>query len=651
MIPGDWAVSIDLTDAYHHIPIFPKHRQYLRFFSDRSVLPMESTVFRPNISTQGLYNVLSVVMGHLHTQNIRIVAYLDDLLILNQSREKLAVDRETTINLLVSLGFITCINAEKSSLTPSQTIVYLGTLFHLEQSIVLPTNERAEKLYKAVKAIISGHNTANDFLHLLGIIASCIEIIPNAKLFMRPIQLHLLSFWRPASQNFEKEIPITQHLISHLQWWLKPTNIKRQTFCSKTNNCNHNNRRVKSRLRRSHVLPCSSRGMVRCTKRMAYQSARDGSSVSGDETLCTKSKGSQSVDKMRQFDGRTIHKQTRGTRSYQLCYKTWDMWNWAIQNNIQMKAVHIAGKANVLADKLSRQKIIPTEWTLNRMIVHQIFQKWGYPTVDLFASHMNKQTEVYCSLMTDSRALAIDALSIPWQDMFVYAYSPLLSHSKSATTHVSIQVPDDSNSSSLAKKTLVHKNYGTTDSMSNNVTSNSGSAIPAKVPDQSSESRAFQTDGLVSLNRQFEKRGSSEQTRKLFCSSWRKGTQKDYVSKFKTFSGWCDSREIDPYTANLTQVAEFLTFLYTSGLQYRTIAGYRSMFSSVLESVENKQVCQHPYIVRLLKGIFNSRPPKARLLPEWDLPRVLKMLEKAPFEPMRVATLKAKSRKYQGVLL
>ena len=59
----------------------------------------------------------------------------------------------------------------------------------------------------------------------------------------------------------------------------------------------------------------------------------------------------------------------------------------------------------------------------------------------------------------------------------------------------------------------------------------------------------------------------SEQTRKLLCASWRKGTQKDYVSKFKKFSSWCDSREIDPYTANLTQVAEFLTFLYTSGLQ------------------------------------------------------------------------------------
>ena len=29
--PQDWAISLDLADAYMHIPIFPKHRQFLRF--------------------------------------------------------------------------------------------------------------------------------------------------------------------------------------------------------------------------------------------------------------------------------------------------------------------------------------------------------------------------------------------------------------------------------------------------------------------------------------------------------------------------------------------------------------------------------------------------------------------------------------------
>ena len=103
--------------------------------------------------------------------------------------------------------------------------MYLGTLFLLKEGLVKPTEERAIKLYKGVKAIIKGQSQAKDFLHLLGVIASCIEIIPNARLYMRPIQLHLLSFWKPSSLDLVKIIPVTQHLIDHLQWCLNPNNV------------------------------------------------------------------------------------------------------------------------------------------------------------------------------------------------------------------------------------------------------------------------------------------------------------------------------------------------------------------------------------------------------------------------------------------
>ena len=49
-----------------------------------------------------------------------------------------------------------------------------------------------------------------------------------------------------------------------------------------------------------------------------------------------------------------------GTRSPQLCYKTWDLWQLAIKNNIILKAAHIAGKLNILPDQLSRIVIRPT---------------------------------------------------------------------------------------------------------------------------------------------------------------------------------------------------------------------------------------------------------------------------------------------------
>lgn len=64
------------------------------------------------------------------------------------------------------------------------------------------------------------------------------------------------------------------------------------------------------------------------------------------------------------------------------------------------------------------------------------------------------------------------------------------------------------------------------------------------------------------------------------------------------------------------------------------------MLSTVLPPVEKTPVGQHPYIIRLLKGVFNSRPPKVKLLPEWDLLKVLDMLQKSPFEPINKSDLK-----------
>ena len=64
------------------------------------------------------------------------------------------------------------------------------------------------------------------------------------------------------------------------------------------------------------------------------------------------------------------------------------------------------------------------------------------------------------------------------------------------------------------------------------------------------------------------------------------------------------------------------------------------MLSSVLLPIDNTLVGQHPYIIRLLKGVFNTRPPVTKLLPEWDLTKVLDLLQKSPFEPLKHADLK-----------
>ncbi|VDI60040.1 Hypothetical predicted protein [Mytilus galloprovincialis] len=186
---------------------------------------VQGSTFRSNLSPKSFYKSCSSSCP-LRSRGIRLVVYLDDWFLLNQEKSQIILDRELVLNLLVELGFI--INFKKSTLDPSQQITYLGAMFLLDLGIVLPTVERTSKLITSAQAMILQNQViARDFLHLLGIMSSCLEIIPNARLHMRPVQIHLLKFWKPVSQNLEFKVPITAHLRSHLKWWLDQTNIKK----------------------------------------------------------------------------------------------------------------------------------------------------------------------------------------------------------------------------------------------------------------------------------------------------------------------------------------------------------------------------------------------------------------------------------------
>ena len=190
--PGDWAFTLDLSDAYLHIPVHVQYRKYLRFCIQGTVYQFVALCFGPTCAPRVFTKIVSVVTAYLRMQNIRLASYLDDWLCLNALRQELLKNQMTVLNLLFELGFI--VNLKKSSLVPSQIFTYIGALFNLRLNLVFPSPDRIGKIQSAIMILKSGQASAQDFLHLLGLMASCIEVTPNSRLFMRPIQLHLLHF-------------------------------------------------------------------------------------------------------------------------------------------------------------------------------------------------------------------------------------------------------------------------------------------------------------------------------------------------------------------------------------------------------------------------------------------------------------------------
>lgn len=122
----------------------------------------------------------------------------------------------------------------------------------------------------------------------------------------------------------------------------------------------------------------------------------------------------------------------------------------------------------------------------------------------------------------------------------------------------------------------------------------------------------------------------SQKAEDLIYNSWGKGTKASYYSAWKKWSSWCDRREIDPFSAPVAQVLEFLTYLFNEGFQYRTINVHRSAISSVLPNVNNQPKGQHHLVKMLMKGILRGNPPLPRYEDTWDIGIFVRFLISLP---------------------
>ena len=87
-------------------------------------------------------------------------------------------------------------------------------------------------------------------------------------------------------------------------------------------------------------------------------------------------------------------------------------------------------------------------------------------------------------------------------------------------------------------------------------------------------------------------------------------------------------------------MADFLLYLFKSGLTVATVKNYRSAITAIHQGFpDGSTVSDSQPLKHLTRGMFTERPPVRRLIPTWDLGYVLQMLTEAPFEPIGQASL------------
>ena len=389
------------------------------------VVPVSGTSLWPVNSSHGVHGC-----GQRGQVNGSVTGYKNPpvprrRLIRAPTKESCHQGTQSLLALCQELGWM--VNMQKSELEPQQVFDFVGYQYDLLNGVVRPTQNRWEALQQKITVLLqTRYCRVRTFMSLIGLLTATEKQVPLGRLHMRPIQWHLKKHWR-VPESLEKEIPIPRSLHQYLQWWTQEENVLKGqplhplrhavqifTDASKEGWGAHLGDFTASGTwsvpeSKLHINFLELKAVLLALKRFQHLVQGKVVLIATDNTTVVA----------------YINKEG-GMRSGSLCALLWRLLCWCNLNQIVLKARHIPGRLNVIADKLSRQKqVIQTEWSLHEETFDLLCQTWHSPLVDMFATRYNCKLVQFVSPIPDPKAWSVDALTLSWEDLDMYLFPPV----------------------------------------------------------------------------------------------------------------------------------------------------------------------------------------------------------------------------------
>ena len=637
----EWVTSLDFSDAYFHIPIHYTSRKFLRFHFQNQSYQFRALPFGLSTAPMEFTGVVKEVKLMAQSQGIRIHQYLDDWLIRAPTKESCHQGTQSLLALCQELGWM--VNMQKSELEPQQVFDFVGYQYDLLNGVVRPTQNRWETLQQKITVLLQNRSCrVRTFMSLIGLLTATEKQVTLGRLHMRPIQWHLKKHWR-VPESLEKEIPIPRSLHQYLQWWTQEENVLKGqplhplrhavqffTDASKEGWGAHLGDFTASGTwsvpeSKLHINFLELKAVLLALKRFQHLVQGKVVLIATDNTTVVA----------------TINKEG-GMRSGSLCALLWRLLCWCSLNQIVLKARHIPGRLNVIADKLSRQRqVIQTEWSLHQETFDLLCQTWHYPRVDMFATRYNCKLVQFVSPIPDPKAWSVDALTLSWEDLDMYLFPPSVSDGEGGQQAVrSLVSQSNPDCPGMAQHALVLGPSGTICEGSSLSSTPPRSSDPTFQQGTSQGSEKPKSPCLAPRAQTIKEQGFSNPVASRIEAPQRRSTRTVYEAKWAVFVRWCETSQVDFRNPSIKQIADFLLHLFQEkNLQPSTIDGYRSAIADKLGNT-SVNVGKDENLTRLLDSFHRDRPKGRRGVPAWNLSLVLHQLTKAPFEPLRKASLK-----------
>ncbi|XP_071985295.1 uncharacterized protein [Engystomops pustulosus] len=573
------------------------------------------------------------VVAFLRLQDISIIPYLDDLLIIGKDKQNLILARESSLRILTELGWL--INLKKSSLVPSTRKTFLGIILDSTHQMSFLPQEKISNIKHQIRSFRRKDSVpVRQAMKILGLLTACLPAVAWSQSHTRILQNWILTFWNRKSSGLDKKIRIPSFVKRDLLWWTELRNLEKGvcwhhlpsiTIVTDASSSGWGAILPSHYEQGSWTLAQARNSSNYRELRAVWEALRSNTAYLRNHHIHILSDNISTVSYLRRQGG---------TRSPVLSSLARTIFQWAEENILSISATHLKGSLNREADYLSRREILPNEWCLNQEIFLHLTSVWGMPQIDLFATRENSKCQQYFSLEAGESRDHMDAFSHRWSGSLMYAFPPIpliarvLRKILLDGSRVILICPN------WPKKKLVPTVEVPICPATSYSTDSEGPSIPRS--DFPSRSRKTPSGGLDPEFEFLRSQGLSRAVITTLKASRKKVTFAIYHKIWKKFVTFCGANPPSQSNPNILQVLDFLQKGLEIGLSTSTL----KVQISALSAFFDHPLADHRWVKRFIAAANRIRPQILKRVPSWDLSLVLDALSRPPFEPLKDASIK-----------
>ena len=402
--------SVDIKDAYLHVPIRPECQKYLRMEAAGKIYQWKVLPFGLTAAPLTFTRIMQCALKPLHLEGKRVFSYLDDVLMASSTLATATSDLQVLKGHLRHLGFV--LNDEKSSSVPQQVIEHLGFVINTQNQFVSMTKRKKLKLLKMVRRARSLRSMCvRDLARLLGSLVATREAI---RPFLLNIRFLDIDRARAVKENgWSAIVSLSDESILELQLWEKLLLTWDGSYFGDVTVFQHEVYFDASDWGYGYIVDGHTTSVpwsdeekskhINFRELLALTLLLENEMLEGDILIY----GDNQVSLKYAADGGTSRHLLELAKRIQMV---------TIEKNVRLH-LHWIPSADNRADIASRQFLQNYEWRLTELNWATVEKFFPSLTIDLFATSRTALLPVYVSCNYDKHAFFQDAFSRGWENL------------------------------------------------------------------------------------------------------------------------------------------------------------------------------------------------------------------------------------------